>query len=75
MKLILILTSKIVAFMSQKSRTHTLKRRRTQNESLFGAIIGPFSFETEQEEAVTVNDNDYQAMLNEFFSQKLKSRY
>ena len=40
MKLILILaamkTSKIVAFGAQKTRTHTLKSRRTQNESLFG---------------------------------------
>ena len=41
MKLILILavieTSKIVAFVAQKTRTHTFKSLRTQNESLFGA--------------------------------------
>ena len=45
MKLILILagmlTSKIVVFGAQKTRTHTLKSRRTQNESLFGADFGP----------------------------------
>ena len=45
MKLILIsagmLTSKIVAFVAQKTRTHTLKSRGTQNESLFGADFGP----------------------------------
>ena len=39
MKLILILAgiqkSKIVAFGAQKTRTHTLKNRRTQNELLF----------------------------------------
>ena len=29
--------NKIVAFGAQKIRTHTLKSRRTQNESLFGA--------------------------------------
>ena len=45
MRLILILadmwTSKIGAFGAQKTRTHTLKSRRTQNESLFGADFGP----------------------------------
>ena len=43
MKLILIFagmyTSKIVAFGAQKTRTHTLKSRRNQNESLFGADL------------------------------------
>ena len=33
-------TSKIVAFGAQQTRTHTLKRRYTQNESLFGAEFG-----------------------------------
>ena len=45
MKLILFLagmkTSKIVAFEAQKTRTHALKSRQTQNESLFGAYFGP----------------------------------
>ena len=45
MKLILILTgmytSKIVAFGAQKTRTHTFKTLRTQNEPLFGADCGP----------------------------------
>ena len=45
MKLILILagmsTSKIFAFGAQKTLTHTLKSRRTQNESLFGEDFGP----------------------------------
>ena len=44
MKLILILagmqTNKIVAFGAQKTRTHTLKSRRNQPESLFGADFG-----------------------------------
>ena len=34
-------TSKIVAFGTQKTRTHKLKSRGTQNESLFGADFGP----------------------------------
>ena len=33
-------------------------------------IIGPFFFENEQEEAVTVNGARYRAMLNEFFVHK-----
>ena len=42
MKLILILaTSKIVAFGAHKTRMHTLKSQRTQNESLFGVDFGP----------------------------------
>ena len=31
----------IVAFGAQKTCTHTLKSRRTQNESPFGADFGP----------------------------------
>ena len=34
-------TSKLDAFGAQKTRTPTLKSRRTQNESLFGADFGP----------------------------------
>ena len=30
-----------VAFGAQKTRMHTLKSQRTQNESLFGADFGP----------------------------------
>ena len=45
MKLILILAgmkpSKIVAFGAQKTLSHTLKRQRIQNESLFGVDFGP----------------------------------
>ena len=44
-KLILILadkkTRKILPFGAQKTRTRTLKSRRTQTESLFGADFGP----------------------------------
>ena len=44
MKLILflagVLASKIVPFGAQKTLTHTLKSRRNQNESLFGANFG-----------------------------------
>ena len=82
MKLILIFagiqTSKIVAFGAQKIRTYTLKSRRTQNESLFGADFGPeaytghFFFENEQGEAVTVNDDRYRNMLNEFLFTKIE---
>ena len=32
---------KIVAFGALKTRTHTLKSRHIQNESLFGADFGP----------------------------------
>ena len=32
---------KIVAFGTQKTRTHTLKSRRTQKDSLFGADFCP----------------------------------
>ena len=45
MKLILILAgmlaNKIVAFGAQKTLTHTLKRKRTQNESLFDMDFDP----------------------------------
>ena len=37
-------------------------------------IIGPFFFENEQREAVTVNDDRYQAMLNEFLFTKIKEK-
>ena len=35
-------------------------------------IIGPFFLENEQEEAVTVNGDRYQAMLNEFLFKKIE---
>ena len=35
-------------------------------------IIGPFIFEKEQGEAVTVNDDRYRAMLNEFLFMKIE---
>ena len=62
------------------SLTHTLKSRRTQNESLFGAglspldIIGPFFFESKQREAVTVNGDRYRAILNEFLFTKIEEK-
>ena len=65
-----------VAFGAQKTRTHTLKSRRTQNKSLVWCgfwsrgIIGPFFFENEQGEAVIVNGDRYRAMLNEFLFTK-----
>ena len=37
----LVLFREIVAFGAQKTHTHTLQSRRTQNESLFGADFGP----------------------------------
>ena len=74
--------SQIVAFGSQKNRTHTLKSRRTPNESLFGAdfgsrgIIGRYFFENEQGGAVTVNGDRYGTMLNEIFIHKTwRGRY
>ena len=36
-----MLTSKIVAFGAQKTRTHTLKSQHIQNESEFGTDFGP----------------------------------
>jgi len=38
----------------------------------FGGIIGPFFFENEQGVAVTVNDERYRAMLNEFLLPKFE---
>ena len=35
-------------------------------------VIGPFFFENEPEEAVTVNGNRYRAMLNEFLFTKIE---
>ena len=58
---------KIVAFGVQKARKRTLKSRRTQNESLFGA-------ENEQAEAITVNGDHYWALLNEFLFTKLEEK-
>ena len=51
-----------------------MKSRRTQNESLFSAdfLIGPFLFENEQGEAVTVNGDRYRATLNEFLFTKIE---
>ena len=37
-------------------------------------IIGPFFFENEQGEAVTVNDDRYRAMLNEFLFTKIEEK-
>ena len=39
-------TSKIVAFGVQKTRTHTLKSRCTQSESLLGADFGEIQLHT-----------------------------
>ena len=36
------------------------------------AIIGPFFFENEQREAVTVNGDRYRALLNEFLFTKIE---
>ena len=41
---------------------------------LFGGRIGPFFFENEQGEAVTVNGDRYRAMLNEFLFTKIKEK-
>ena len=43
-------------------------------EFLTRGIIGPFFFENEQGETITVNGDRYRIMLDEFFSQKLKRR-
>ena len=47
---------------------HTLKSRRTQNNSLFGS----FCFENEQGEAVAVNGDHYRAMWKEFWFIKIE---
>ena len=65
---------KIVAFGPQNTRTHTLKSRRKQTTVCSGSrgIIGPFFFENEQKEAVTVNGDRYRAMLNGFLFTKIE---
>ena len=50
---------------AQKTRMHTLKSRRTQNESLFlMRILVQRSSKNEQGEAVTVNGDCYRVILN-----------
>ena len=66
--------AKFVAFVTQKTRTHTLKSRINQNESLFGADFGIFFFENKQDEAVTVNGYRYRAMLKEFLCTKIEEQ-
>ena len=46
--------------MAQKSRSHILKSRRSQNELLFGADFGP---ENVQEMSVTVNGDCYRTIV------------
>ena len=64
----------MVAFGAQKTRIHTLKIRRTQNECGYWSrgIIGPFFFENKQREAVIVNGDRYRAMLNEVLFTKIE---
>ena len=78
LKLILILagmqTSKIVAFGAQKTLTHILKSRRTQNESLFGTDFdldwfGDFSSQMSKERLLQL-----MAMLNEFLFTKIEDK-
>ena len=81
MKLISILAgmliSKIDTFGAQKTRTHTLKCRRTQKrvtilcEFWSRGIIGLFFFDNEHIVAVTVNGDRYRAMLSEFLFIKI----
>ena len=69
--------------LQKKTRTHTLKSHSPRIQALpkrvtvcyrfwSRGIIGPFVFENEQGEAVTVNGNHYRAMLNEFLFTKIK---
>ena len=48
------------------------KRVTVWSEFQSRRIIGPFFFENEQEEAVTVNDDRYWSMLNEFLFTKIE---
>ena len=52
--------------------THTYIENPAQNESLFRGIIGPFFFENEQGEAVTINSDRYRTMLNEVLLTKIE---
>ena len=67
---------KIIVFVAEKTRRHTLESRSIQNESRFGAdfgpsgIIMPFFFEKEQAEAVTVNVNRYRGDVELVFVHK-----
>ena len=49
---------------AQKTRTHTLKSRGTQNESLFSANFGPEAYLGRF--SSIVNGDRYRAMLKEF---------
>ena len=82
MKLILILagmqTSKIVAFEATE-KTHTYIEKPTHPKRFnvgcgfwFRGIIGPYSFENDQGDAVTVNGDCYRAMLYEFLFTKIE---
>ena len=84
MKLISILagmyTSKIVAIGAQKNPHAYIEKpshpKRVTVWCVFWSrgIIGPFFFENEQGEAVTVNVDGYRVMLNEFLFTKIEEQ-
>ena len=65
-------------FGAQKTRTHTLKSRHTQNESLFGAdfipeaLLGHFSSKISKERPLQSIRDRYRPMLNEFLFTKIE---
>ena len=54
---------------AQKTRMHTLKSRRTKNESMFGGDFGPEG--VVQRVTVTVNGDHYWVIFKEFLFAKM----
>ena len=69
MKLILVLAENPHAYIEKPMHP---KRVTVWCGFLFRGIIGPFIFENEQGDAVTVNSDRYRAILNEFLFTKIE---
>ena len=77
MKLILYVNKQNCSIWGTENQHAYIEKPTHPNESLFDADFGPeallghFSFENKQEEAVIVNVDRYRAMLNEFLFTKI----
>ena len=68
------ITTLLLPILANKKLSFQMKLCRiqgTKNPHAFACIIGSFFFANEQGEAVTVNDDRYRAMFNEFFLTKI----